>query len=521
MTNPLSIDYQLPEHWGLDDLLEALTTPNRFGEVEATRLNQTYLDSFDWRLWLNGGELVFEQQKQDKRLCWFDQQSGQLLETLAVDKVPEFPADLPPGSLQQRIAKPLAMRVLLPMVRIEQRISTLRLLNEDDKTVLRLALLDCRFSSPDRKLNGRLGRRVRLSPVKGYNEDFARVHKEFEALALEQVSQSLFTEALAGIGRRPGDYSSKLNYQLDPERRSDKTTKQILLSLLETIELNVAGTKANLDSEFLHDLRVATRRSRSAITQIKGVFDPQELDRFKQDLAWIGQITGPTRDLDVYLLQFEEYRQSLPAKVRPDLEPFHGFLLDHHAQAQKKLARKLNSPQFRKLIKEYRQWLEAPVSEVSKQPNAMRPIAQLADSRIRKVFKRVRKDGAAIYEDSPAEALHELRKDCKKLRYLMEFFQSLYPKPEIRELIKQLKILLDNLGEFQDLQVQAEALETFGEQMLKEGAPARTLMAMGILVGQLLTRQEQAREEFFNLFKQFSAEENVQAFKQLFGTKAS
>jgi CHAD domain-containing protein len=149
----------------------------------------------------------------------------------------------------------------------------------------------------------------------------------------------------------------------------------------------------------------------------------------------------------------------------------------------------------------------------------MRPIAELADSRIRKVFKRVRKEGAAIYEDSPAEALHELRKDCKKLRYLIEFFQSLYPKPEIRELIKQLKILLDNLGEFQDLQVQAEALEDFGEQMLKEGAPARTLMAMGILVGQLLTRQVQAREEFFNLFNQFSSEQNVQAFNQLFGTK--
>ena len=55
--------------------------------------------------------------------------------------------------------------------------------------------------------------------------------------------------------------------------------------------------------------------------------------------------------------------------------------------------------------------------------------------------------------------------------------------------------------------------------MLKEGAPARTLMAMGILVGQLLTRQEQAREEFFNLFSQFSSEQNVQAFKQLFGAK--
>jgi len=519
MTMPNPIDYLLPEHWGLVELQEALATNSRFGEVETGRLDLTYLDSFDWRLWSSGGELVFEQHKAGNRLCWIDHRSGDLLDTLVLDKLPEFPADLPSGGLQEQIAKPLAMRVLLPMVRIEQQTSSVRVLNEDDKTVLRLVLIEGPFAAPDRKLKGNLERRVRLTPVKGYDEAFTRMQSDLQELGLEQLTQSLFEEALTGIGRRPGDYSSKLNYRLDPERRSDKTAKHILSSLLETMELNLAGTQANLDSEFLHDLRVATRRSRSAIGQIKGVFDPEELDRFKQGLAWIGQITGPTRDLDVYLLQFDEYRRSLPAKVRPDLEPFHGFLVSHHAQAQKKLARKLASPQFRKLIKEYRQWLEKPAPEVSKQPNAMRPIAELADSRIRKVFKRVRKEGAAIYEDSPAEALHELRKDCKKLRYLIEFFQSLYPKPEIRELIKQLKILLDNLGEFQDLQVQAEALEDFGEQMLKEGAPARTLMAMGILVGQLLTRQVQAREEFFNLFNQFSSEQNVQAFNQLFGTK--
>ena len=519
MSMPNPIDYLLPEDWGLGELLEALTDGNRFGEAEADRLEQTYLESFDWRIWQSGGELVFERQKQGDRLSWIDRQTGEVLDSLSLDKAPEFPTDLPPGSLQEQIAKPLAMRVLLPMARIEQQTSTVRVLNEDDKTLLRLVLIEGSFRSPERKLSGDLERRVRLTPLKGYDEDFSRLQGQVQALGLEQLTQSLFEEALTGLGRRPGDYSSKLNYQLDPERRSDKTAKHILLSLLETMELNLAGTKANLDSEFLHDLRVATRRSRSAITQIKGVFDPQELDRFKQGLAWIGQITGPTRDLDVYLLQFDEYRRSLPAKVRPDLEPFHGFLLDHHAQAQKKLARKLASPPFRKLLKEYRVWLEAPVPEVSKQPNAMRPIAELADSRIRKVFKRVRKDGAAIYEDSAPEAMHELRKDCKKLRYLIEFFQSLYPKPEIRELIKQLKILLDNLGEFQDLQVQAEALENFGEQMLKEGAQARTLMAMGILVGQLLTRQEQAREEFFNLFSQFNSEQNVQAFNQLFGTK--
>ena len=516
---PPPVDYLLPENWGLDELQEALAPSTRFGEAESARLSLIYLDSFDWRLWLSGGELIFERQQEGGRLCWLDHQSGAILDHLALDKAPEFPAELPPGSLQEGIAKPLEMRALLPMVLVEQQSQTLRVLNEDDKTVLRLVLLSSQFSSPDRKLSGSLDNRLHLSPVKGYDDACLQLQTEFKTLGLEPVNQSLFEEALAGIGRRPGDYSSKLNYRLDPDRRSDKTAKHILLSLLDTLELNVVGTKANLDSEFLHDLRVATRRSRSAMSQIKGVFEPKPLDGFKQGLAWLGQITGPTRDLDVYLLQFDDYRQSLPAKVRPDLEPFHGFLLAHHAQAQKRLARKLNSPAFRKLIKEYRGWLETPVPEASSLPNAMRPIAELADSRIRKAFKRVRKDGAAIHADSPPEALHELRKDCKKLRYLIEFFQSLYPKPEIRELIRQLKILLDNLGEFQDLQVQAEALESFGEQMQEEGAPARALMAMGILVGQLLTRQEQARAEFFNLFNQFSSEANLQAFKQLFGTK--
>ncbi|PVV16087.1 MAG: hypothetical protein B6D77_01305 [gamma proteobacterium symbiont of Ctena orbiculata] len=140
-----------------------------------------------------------------------------------------------------------------------------------------------------------------------------------------------------------------------------------------------------------------------------------------------------------------------------------------------------------------------------------------ADRRISKLYKRVLKDGRNIGADTPADRLHELRKDCKKLRYLMEFFQSLYPKPAIRGLIKALKVILDNLGEFQDLEVQAKSLEDFGEQMLKEGAPASALMAMGILVGKLLERQQQARAEFVELFSAFSSESNQQAFKQLFG----
>lgn len=511
--------YLLPDDWKLQDLQDALAQSHHFSEGETGLVKQTYLESFDWRLWQAGAELVFEESESANRLCWYEHRTGAQQGCVNLENLPRVPKQIPQGHLRQRVAQVLEMRILLPVVCIEQQLRILRVLNKDEKTVLRLGLYTSRFSSPDGKQTGPLDSRVQLLPVKGYDKHLSRVQTRLESLGLEPVLQSPFTTAVNGIGRRPGDYTSKLNYRLDPDMRTDVTTRQILQSLLQTLEANIDGTKADLDSEFLHDLRVATRRTRSAMTQIKGVFDPQELEPFKNGFAWLGQMTGPTRDLDVYLLKFESYQQSLPEKIQPDLAPFHDFLVAHQQQAHKELVRKINSPHFRKLMKEWHQWLESPLPDISYQPNAMQPIAKVADQRIRKIYHRVLKEGRAIKPDSPAEALHDLRKDCKKLRYLMEFFQSLYPKPEIRRLIKLLKVLLDNLGDFQDLQVQAEALESFAELMLKEGAPASALMAMGILVGNLLTRQEQARDAFAELFADFNAEQNIQAFTQLFGGK--
>ena len=69
------------------------------------------------------------------------------------------------------------------------------------------------------------------------------------------------------------------------------------------------------------------------------------------------------------------------------------------------------------------------------------------------MYRRVLKERRAIADDSPAEDLHELRKSCMKLRYLLEFFRSLYPRKQERALILKLKVLLDNLGNLQDLEV--------------------------------------------------------------------
>ena len=78
-------------------------------------------------------------------------------------------------------------------------------------------------------------------------------------------------------------------------------TKIVLHRLLDTMLANETGTREDIDSEFLHDFRVSVRRTRSAISQIKGVIPQKILDRFRPEFTWLGQITGPTRDMDVYL----------------------------------------------------------------------------------------------------------------------------------------------------------------------------------------------------------------------------
>ena len=63
--------------------------------------------------------------------------------------------------------------------------------------------------------------------------------------------------------------------------------------------------------------------------------------------------------------------------------------------------------------------------------------------------------GAAIDDASPPEALHDLRKKGKELRYLLEFFAGLYPAEVVKPMVKTLKALQDTLGRFQDREVQA------------------------------------------------------------------
>jgi len=511
-------EYLVPDGIGLEDIKTLIRDRMHFVADPSYEVTRRFLDSFDWRLYLAQATLEEQLDAKGRRLVWQDVDADTPPRIQPIDATPGFAWELPAGAVRERLELVLGVRRLLPLLEVHSRVQPLRLLNEDDKTVVRLRLEDNRFRNAERDREGPLAARVCLLPVRGYAAELRGAARMLSRdLDPQPASNQVLVEALAAVGRRPGDYSSKLNYQLDGERRADAGAKEILRGLLDTLEANLEGTRANLDSEFLHDLRVATRRTRSALTQIKEVFAPELVEDYKNRFAWVQQITGPLRDLDVYLLDFDAYQASLPAPLQPHLEPLRTFLVGHYDAVHGALVEALDTTEFRDLLTSWRAFLEAPVPERSAVRNAMRPTKAVADARVWSMYRRVRKAGRAINLDSPAPELHELRKHCKKLRYLLEFFSSLYPRRQVGTLVKRLKRLLDNLGRFQDTAVQVDHLWETARRMQDAGdIGTDTLLAMGALIGGLFERQRQARIEFALIFTDFDAKPNRLLFRELF-----
>jgi CHAD domain-containing protein len=117
---------------------------------------------------------------------------------------------------------------------------------------------------------------------------------------------------------------------------------------------------------------------------------------------------------------------------------------------------------------------------------------------------------------SPPRALHRLRIDCKKLRYLLEFFISLYKADDTARIIKPLKRLQDNLGTFNDLDVQEHALLHFTDELgAKEPEDCR--LAMGHLIALLQSRAREQRRRLKRRLAEFRKASRLARMHSLLG----
>ncbi|HWH94050.1 MAG TPA: CHAD domain-containing protein [Baekduia sp.] len=482
----------------------------------ATSVERTYYDTFDGRLhadgltllWQDGGLVLLDDAHRERATQPFDESRDRLL-----------PATWPPGPLRDAVLPLVDVRALLAVARVTGRARTGRVLNDDDKTVVRLAL-----EAPALRIDGPSSRarplrcRLRLVPVRGYGKELSRVRRDLErGLALTPAGEALPDEAMRAGGRAPEGISSKLAIALRSEQRADSAATMLLTHLLGTIRQNLPGTLDDTDSEFLHDLRVAVRRSRSAQRQLKRVFPPEPLARFRGDFRWLQQATGPTRDLDVQLLELDELAEALPGGAGADLEPLRAILRDRRSRERRRMERALRSRRAHDLLEDWSAFLEGLVAlPEDARPHAARPISAVAARRIVKVYRRMVVEGGAIDATSHPEALHDLRKRGKELRYLLEFFTSLYPREVVKPMVKTLKALQDTLGRHHDRAVQIALLRSLRDELATVPDGPSALLAIGALIDHLDRDQLAARADFADRFAAFAAPGQQKLIKETF-----
>jgi CHAD domain-containing protein len=512
----------------LDKVLRVVERHWKVVVEQASSHDLRYLDTFDWRLYRSGWTLYATRGKGGRKLVLATLE-GEILHTVVGVGPPAFARDVPRGRLREVIGAVIEPRRLLALARMAVQEQIVLVLNADEKTVVRLVLQTRLLSKPGRGgVSTRLSDVVRVEPVKGYNKERKTVSALLaKKLLLATASESAFTSAItsAGLtpgmtsaGLTPGGYKSGLTIPLSAQMRGEQAVRTIHQELLQTMLANTHGVRRNLDPEFLHDYRVAIRGTRSLLKQVKGVFPDSDVRHFSNEFKWLGTATGPVRDLDVYLLRMEGFREELPADMREHLKPLDEYLRVHHDEEQRRLVRILGSRRYRSLMEGWSVFLSTPVLlEDGSCPDAARPVSELAADRIWSTYRRVCKRARVIEENTPAQALHALRIECKKLRYLLEFFKTVYPPEEMRPLMQSLKKLQTNLGNFNDCEVQRVTLQRFAHEMYQEGvASADCLLAMGRLMDHLLREQLRERRRFQSCFASFSLPDHRKRYRRLF-----
>jgi CHAD domain-containing protein len=315
-----------------------------------------------------------------------------------------------------------------------------------------------------------------------------------------------------------GATKAKVEVALAYDQRADAGAAAVSRRLLGVILENMPGALEGSDPEYLHQLRIAVRRSRTVQRQLRGAFPVLDLPGFRSEFRWLQRVTGDARDLDVYVEELDGLAMMLPAGIRGDLDPLRPVLAHGRLAARAEMTMAMRSARVQALLEDWEQLLESLVElPVDDRPIATRPLGAAVGRRIRKVYGRVLAMGAAIDDDSPAADYHELRKKGKELRYLLELFAvNLFDEEVVSSSIAALKSVQDVLGRHQDREVQMGMLRSVADEVATLPRGPAACMAMGVLVDRLGADERAARREFGERFAELNDDSRREVFMQTF-----
>ncbi len=323
--------------------------------------------------------------------------------------------------------------------------------------------------------------------------------------------ESPLEELLKEVNSRRDFLKATVSVKFAPYESATHAIKAILFSLVRTVQADRAAIlEGTEDPERLHQLRVAMRKIRALFSQMGGLFDPLWRRKHKESLGSLMRETGDMRDIDVYLEEIEEFRKMLPKRLHAALRKMEEQLLAKRDREKKRLHHFLMSEKFEAEIEELERFAGTP-SEEGLCADAFSPLIFPVKSVLESRYRKILKKGARIDKNSSADEYHAIRIDVKKLRYVMEFFSSLFDEEAYNEMAAKLKSIQTVLGKHQDLDVQSRHLESF--EKLPGMRDEATLEALRVLKEQMSGMQMEKRAEFRREFRDFSKTQEL--FKKM------
>jgi len=222
------------------------------------------------------------------------------------------------------------------------------------------------------------------------------------------------------------------------------------------------GTLLGENIEELHDMRVATRRMRSAFDIFGPAFNPKIMKRYQKGLRNIGGVLGQVRDMDVIVDKGLIYQNKLEEQDRQGIDPLLTAWKETIDAERIKLIKHLQSEAYKRFKQDFNKFLQPPMGIIDLSSSGNETISRIRDIVPILVYSRYAavKAYETIIPSASITQLHALRIEFKKFRYALEYFKEILNETTSKT-INEIKQYQDHLGELHDADVACQLVRVF------------------------------------------------------------
>jgi CHAD domain-containing protein len=298
------------------------------------------------------------------------------------------------------------------------------------------------------------------------------------------------------------------------EDRLDLGVRKILTYHFQRFREQLPGVRQDIDTEFVHQARVATRRMRSALRLFREAIPESTVTYLGEELKWLGGMFGTVRDLDVFLLNVSRFKPQIKRFPSKKKKAFESWIEKHRRAPLKALREALESSRYKTFERRITQFLEKTLPTRPRAPLAVKPVREVAPLVITEKFETAIQQGHKVLATPKLKQFHLLRIQMKKLRYAVEFMASAY-EGALAPFIERTVEIQDCLGELQDTVFTGEFIEFLLDDWKGKLVDPDLLFILGE-VYQLQTQiAGDRRERFGKIWERFSSDETVNLLKEI------